>query len=199
MAHFDGAPEAPVEAAVTWQDHKSHPQFFGGSATIFGISLKLYTLMMDTPVYQYLILKKRPFLPLSELQKVSPRHSKARKQRNTLPLFFNCILSSCAFGATSLGDWLLLVERNIANPKQTLYTSSWDETDIFALGLFQRRRNDVGWNVHLWGHLVLADFLMEHGVLQSVETTFFRGNRRDAHQWEGGAGSSHSGSRVASC
>lgn len=92
------------------------PNFLGGSA-IFGISLKLYTLMMDTPVYQYLILKKRPFLPLSELQKVSPRHSKSRKQRNTLPLFFNFTLSSCAFRATSLGDWLLLVERNIANPK----------------------------------------------------------------------------------
>lgn len=47
--------------------------------------------------------------------------------------------------------------------------------DGVALGLFWRVGDGTGCNVHLRVHLLLMDFLMEYGALQTEEMTLCKG------------------------
>lgn len=61
----------------------------------------------------------------------------------------------------------------IPHPEKKWTVLLWD--------CFRETGNGTGWNVHLWVHLVPIDFLMGHGIPQTVEVTLFRGSMKEMH------------------
>lgn len=104
----------------------------------FAISLQLYTLKINkyTSVSGHNSFEGT-ILAFKWAVKGKPQGLKSQKTKKYTSLLFN-FFHLVLFEQSHREIWLLFVESSIANPTWRLYTSSWQQMDIFALGLFQR-------------------------------------------------------------